>query len=191
MAVFEKAGMGDRDGGAGMSFRSSAGVPTPIPPASRTEAPASALPFEAFLDVVRDAPLISIDLIVKNPANEVLLGLRRNEPAAGFWFVPGGRVLKNETLDAAFERLTQAELGITRPRQDALFYGVWEHFYGSNAGRVAGFGTHYVVLAYQLTLDAAMLCLPQAEQHQQYRWALPEVIAAQSGIHHHSRAYFK
>lgn len=183
--------MGNRGWETGASFRSAAGTLTPIPPASRTEASASALPFLAFLDVVRDAPLISIDLIVKNPANEVLLGLRRNEPAAGFWFVPGGRVLKNETLDAAFERLTQAELGITRPRRDALFYGVWEHFYGSNAGQVAGFGTHYVVLAYQLMLDAAILCLPQAEQHQQYRWALPETLADQADVHHHTRVYFE
>lgn len=190
MAVFEQAGMANKDcvmiGGtdheAAAMPASSGLLPTiAVPP----------LAFEAFMDVVRDTPLISIDLIVKNAANEVLLGLRRNEPAADYWFVPGGRVLKNETLDAAFSRISQAELGISLPRHEASFYGVWEHFYDSNAGRVAGFGTHYVVLAYQLTLNEDALCLPLAEQHQRYRWILPEMILRQADIHYHTRSYFK
>lgn len=127
---------------------------------------APALPFGAFMDVVRDATLISIDLIVKDAVNEVLLGLRRNEPAAGLWFVLGGRVLKNETLDVAFARLSQVELGITLSRQAAAFYGIWEHFYDSNAGLLPGFSTHYVVFDYQITLNKNTLCLPLDRQYQ-------------------------
>ena len=61
-------------------------------------------------------PLISIDLLVQNEHGEYLLGLRNNRPAQGYWFVPGGRVLKNETLDGAFKRLTFEELGIELKR---------------------------------------------------------------------------
>lgn len=190
MAVSEPIEMVEENCGRGVSASAAEAGPLCSPsPAAVTAIPA--LPFGAFMNVVRDTPLVSIDLIVKNPANEVLLGLRLNEPAAGFWFVPGGRVLKNETLDAAFARLSQAELGITLSRQAATFHGVWEHFYDSNAGHVPGFGTHYVVLSYQLTLNADELCLPLAEQHQQYRWALPEVVVTQADVHHHTRAYFK
>ncbi|VEB85871.1 GDP-mannose mannosyl hydrolase) [Citrobacter koseri] len=66
---------------------------------------------EDFATVVRSTPLISIDLIVENERGEFLLGKRTNRPAQGYWFVPGGRVQKDETLEKAFERLTQAETG--------------------------------------------------------------------------------
>lgn len=68
-----------------------------------------------FATVVRSTPLISIDLIVENAQGEYLLGKRTNRPAQGFWFVPGGRVQKDETLADAFARLTQAELGLSLP----------------------------------------------------------------------------
>ncbi|HCL5083878.1 TPA: GDP-mannose mannosyl hydrolase, partial [Salmonella enterica] len=65
---------------------------------------------EDFAAVVRTTPLIALDFIVENDQGEILLGQRLNRPAQGYWFVPGGRVCKDETLEAAFERLTQAEL---------------------------------------------------------------------------------
>ncbi len=64
-----------------------------------------------FSQVVASTPLISIDLILKSPDNLILLGERLNKPAQGFWFVPGGRVYKNESLDNAFVRITESELG--------------------------------------------------------------------------------
>ncbi|STJ10662.1 GDP-L-fucose synthetase [Escherichia coli] len=65
-------------------------------------------------------------------AASFLLGKRTNRPAQGYWFVPGGRVQKDETLEAAFERLTMAELGLRLPITAGQFYGVWQHFYDDN-----------------------------------------------------------
>ncbi|AIF61170.1 colanic acid biosynthesis protein WcaH [Escherichia coli B7A] len=66
---------------------------------------------EDFATVVRSTPLVSLDFIAENSRGEFLLGKRTNRPAQGYWFVPGGRVQKDETLEAAFERLTMAETG--------------------------------------------------------------------------------
>ncbi|MEN9658097.1 MAG: hypothetical protein RL571_1562 [Pseudomonadota bacterium] len=151
----------------------------------------SPLAFADFLQVVERAPLISIDLVVQNSAGQALLGWRTNQPACDHWFVPGGRVQKNETLDAAFLRLTQAELGIALPRSARQWLGVYEHFYDSNAGRLDGFGTHYVVLAYTLQLDEADMALPLGEQHSRYRWASKVEIIQDPAVHLHSRAYFE
>jgi hypothetical protein len=41
-----------------------------------------------FARVVRLAPLVSIDILVKDPQGYTLLGLRVNEPAKGKYFVP-------------------------------------------------------------------------------------------------------
>jgi len=67
---------------------------------------------EDFKLVVQSAPLFSIDLVVLNEKNQILVGKRKNAPAKGYWFVPGGRVFKNEPLAEAFARITRTELGI-------------------------------------------------------------------------------
>ena len=58
---------------------------------------------------VRLTPLVAIDRIIRNGRDEVLLGLRNNEPAKGCYFVSGGIVLKNGRLAEAFTRLVKSE----------------------------------------------------------------------------------
>jgi colanic acid biosynthesis protein WcaH len=59
---------------------------------------------DTFKTVIASTPLVSIDLVVTNQNGEALLGKRLNRPAKDFWFVPGGRILKEESLAAAFRR---------------------------------------------------------------------------------------
>lgn len=148
------------------------------------------LAFPDFLQVVKNAPLVSIDLMVQNEAGKYLLGMRLNEPAKGSWFVPGGRIHKNETLDQAFRRITLAELGVSFERQVAPLHGVYEHFYETNAGEQIGFGTHYVVLAHRLQLRESDLKLPEQEQHQVWRWMSADAIRVDEQISKFSRDYF-
>lgn len=143
---------------------------------------------EDFATVVRSTPLISIDLIVENADGEFLLGKRTNRPAQGFWFVPGGRVQKDEPLAQAFERLTLAELGIRLPLAAGEFYGVWQHFYDDNFSGT-DFSTHYIVLGFRLKVNQADLALPDT-QHEDYRWLTPEALVAEENVHDNSRAYF-
>ncbi|EPK7285496.1 GDP-mannose mannosyl hydrolase [Citrobacter farmeri] len=143
---------------------------------------------EEFATVVRFTPLISIDLIVENAQGEFLLGKRLNRPAQGYWFVPGGRVQKDEPLSAAFERLTEAELGQRLPLSAGEFYGVWQHFYDDNFSG-EDFSTHYIVLAFRLWVEESDLPLPDA-QHNAYRWLKPAALLASDNVHDNSRAYF-
>ena len=66
---------------------------------------------DKFLQVIECTPLGSIDLIVRDGYSRLLLGRRKNEPAAGYRFTPGGRIRKNERLDTAFRRICGDELG--------------------------------------------------------------------------------
>ena len=63
------------------------------------------LPDALFSSIIEHAPLISMDLVVRDGAGRVLLGKRLNRPAKGFWFVPGGRIRKGERFEASFSRL--------------------------------------------------------------------------------------
>ncbi len=151
--------------------------------------PAARLPLNEFLEVVIRAPLVSIDLIVRDDDGRVLLGLRRNAPARGYWFVPGGCIRKNETLDLAFGRITLDELGVTAQRGDARLLGVFDHLYDENAGDLPGFGTHYLVLAHALPEGIAVT--PPLEQHSEYRWLSVEALLADPHVHEYSKAYFR
>ncbi len=141
-----------------------------------------------FLQLLRTGPLVSIDLVVRDPAGRVLVGWRVNRPARDTWFVPGGRVFKGERLDDAFRRITAAELGRPFERADAQSLGVFEHFYNDNGLDVPGVGTHYVVLAHALTV-AADFQRPDA-QHSAWRWMTPEELLADPAVHANTRAYF-
>lgn len=142
-----------------------------------------------FQTVVASTPLISIDLLVQNEQGEYLLGLRKNRPAQGCWFVPGGRVLKNESLDDAFKRLTRTELGLALERSRAVFEGVYEHFYQDSV-----FGdtpsTHYVVLGYRLKLSPGHPLVLPLSQHGEYRWWPVLEIKTSPLVHPHTQAYW-
>jgi len=146
---------------------------------------------ETFRTVVASTPLVSIDLVVQNAEGAILLGQRLNRPAQGFWFVPGGRIQKNETLDAAFRRLTLGELGHTFERCQARLLDVYEHFYADSVFGEAGDNpdTHYVVLGYHLVLPASVALAPPAEQHDRYRWWSIAETQASTEVHANSRAY--
>lgn len=146
---------------------------------------------EVFKVVVDATPLVSIDLVVRDAAGRILLGLRKNRPAKAFWFVPGGRVRKGETLDEAFRRLAVTELGLELSRDGARFVGVYEHLY---ADSVFGVGadspsTHYVVLAYELV--SRLLSeegLPLSQHDKFHWWTVPEALES-AAVHENTKAY--
>lgn len=146
---------------------------------------------ETFKTVVASTPLVSIDLLVRNADGQLLLGRRTNRPARGCWFAPGGRICKNEGLDAAFRRISEAELGRPCERARARLLDVYEHFY---ADSVFGDGpqepdTHYVVLGYLLEIEEGDSLCPPADQHDGYRWWPLDEIRASALVHPNTRAY--
>jgi len=154
-----------------------------------TKPSAPRLPAERWACVVRDAPLVSIDLIVRDSDDRVLLGLRTNRPAKGTWFVPGGVIRKGEHMADAFRRLSKDELGAEYELDSSRLLGVYEHLYEDNFLGEPGFGTHYVVIGRELRLREAPDELPK-EQHARYRWLAVEDLLADESVHHNTKAYF-
>lgn len=157
------------------------------------------LEHDTFNMVVKSTPLISIDLIVRNDQEEILLGLRKNKPAEGFWFVPGGRVCKNESIGNAFKRLTFAELGIEIPISSARYLGLYEHFYEDSIFTddlvENPVSTHYVVNAFEVVLSEtkgldknSFKVLPK-DQHDEYCWFTEDQLLKDERVHLHSKWY--
>ena len=143
-----------------------------------------------FKTIVDTTPLVSIDLLVRNVDGKILVGKRVNRPAQGYWFVPGGRILKNERIADAFARLTEAELGTRLEIASATYLGLYEHFYDDSIFTVGSdtVSTHYVVSGFEVVLPEEYSSLPY-EQHNEYQWLSEEEFKSSEHVHLHSRWY--
>ena len=142
---------------------------------------------EAFSEVIKNTPLISIDLIIENEQGKILLGKRVNEPAKDKWFVPGGRIFKDEKLDDAFRRTSKTEIGIELERKEVAFHGIYEHFYNNNVFNDE-FSTHYIVYAHKLQVDEKKVTLNN--QHESYAWFTIDELLKDSNVHQYTKDYF-
>lgn len=129
-----------------------------------------------FSELVQKAPLIAIDLcIIKN--RSILLGKRLNNPAKNCFFVPGGRVLKNEKIKDTTNRILEEETSF-RFKDDIYlvsFLGVFEHFYNDNFLDNEDFNTHYITIAYLIDYKNLVKIdlKKKSEQHSEYIWLNP------------------
>jgi len=147
------------------------------------------LPQETFLEVVRNAPLISIDLVLRDSSKRVLLGRRNNNPARGSWFVPGGVIYKGETIDQALRRVFETELGQPLEKETIRFMGVYEHFYDENFAGIPGISTHYVTLAYEIRVENVSGLHPDS-QHESLRWMEIPALLSSEDVHENTKTYF-
>ncbi|MFM2402551.1 MAG: hypothetical protein RL223_431 [Pseudomonadota bacterium] len=171
-----------------------ADTPTNTPAAGPAPSPPR-LPHDVWLGIVRQTPLVSVDLVCEDPQGRVLLGWRENRPARHSWFVPGGAIRKDERVAQALARVLRDELGLavmpgTLPPLESL--GTWQHLYpDDNFADEPGTSTHYVVLAWRLRLDAAQTAsLRPDAQHERLRWFSREALRADMQVHANTRAYF-
>lgn len=145
---------------------------------------------DTFKVIVESAPLVSIDLVVKDSERRILVGKRVNRPAMGYWFVPGGRIRKGETLVRAFSRITASELGVALNIKDARYLGLYEHFYDDSvfSEQDPRVSTHYIVNGFEVMLPEGHCSLP-FDQHNQYKWLMEEEFCNSDDVHLHSRWY--
>ena len=156
--------------------------------------PPALLPAAQFAQACEALPLVSIDLVLTDDTHRLLLGLRRNAPARGWWFTPGGRIRKNEPLAEARRRIAAEELGLPETTvHRAMLMGAWDHFYPDSAFN-PDVSTHYVNLALWLPLtpdEVASLTLPEGvgEQHTAWQWMPLTQAERDDGVHPHVRVY--
>lgn len=143
---------------------------------------------QEFVRIIDATPLVSIDLVVRNEHEQVLLGYRRNRPAQGYWFVPGGRIRKNECSQDALQRIAQAELGVALGGGRLL--GAFDHLYEDNFFGIPDLGTHYVVLAYECRLGSGSRVVAD-DQHADLKWWDVDALLTSSEVHDNTKLYFR
>src|SRR5215472_19371662 len=89
----------------------------------------------------------------------------------------------------AFARLVKTETGHAARFDDARLIGVFEHFYDSNRPVNGGYGTHYVVLGYELLWPSAAVPRPDDQPSELRWWPVAELLASDR-VHENAKAYF-
>jgi 8-oxo-dGTP diphosphatase len=67
---------------------------------------------ELYSQILQVMPIPCVDLLISDNAGNVLLLLRKNEPAADQWWFPGGRVWFGEKREDAAKRKLKEECGL-------------------------------------------------------------------------------
>lgn len=145
---------------------------------------------EHFVELLRGLPLVSVDLVFVRDGREVLLGWRTNRPAQHSWFVPGGRILKDERRADALARVAARELGIADIHAlQPGFLGPFEHFYPDCVAGDIGVSTHYVVLAHRIDVPVGFEIPGKDDQHTELRWWPIDEALASPDVHRFTRDY--
>jgi colanic acid biosynthesis protein WcaH len=143
------------------------------------------IPDDEWETVVRNVPIVSIDLVVRS-ADGIILGKRTNRPAKGEWFVPGGRVHKHERLVEATHRVASEELGIEIEVIERL--GAYEHLYHDAELDDVG-GKHYLANGFVVETDAG---IDKVETDDQYGGLRAfESTELPTNLHEYTAAYLR
>ena len=127
-----------------------------------------------FIEVVKNTPLIAIDLFIIRD-KKLLLGKRKNPPGKNQYFVPGGRIKKNQHIFEALQKILSIETNMIFKSEDnnAFFLGFDEHFYENNFLNHKKFDTHYIVLMFGIKFENLQPInnkISLNEQHDEFIW---------------------
>jgi colanic acid biosynthesis protein WcaH len=142
-----------------------------------------------YYKVCEKSNITSIDIIVSYEG-KYLVGKRINNPAKGFFFVPGGVIGKDETISQAMKRLSKRELSVELNIEDFNFLVISQHWYDCNCIDDK-FGTHYISLSYEkeLTYDE-FIKINLDDQHSESKFMTKEEIFSRSDVHNNTKGFF-
>jgi colanic acid biosynthesis protein WcaH len=112
------------------------------------------IPAAQFKQILEVMPVLCVDVVLRNSRGEYLLVKRANEPLKGQWWVVGGRVFKDETLEQAVRRKVKQEVGLTV--QDLEPIGYYEDWFEKNAIPLDS-RLHAVSVVFAATIDAGQV----------------------------------
>jgi len=90
------------------------------------------LPLELYEQCVANLVIVCVDVILQRKSDrKLLLFLRRDPPAKGIWWWPGGRMFRGETFQQAAVRKICEETGFNDTKKFKVkgLVGVWNTFF--------------------------------------------------------------
>lgn len=146
------------------------------------------LPKEEYVRLMASGPIPAVDMVITDRDGKVLLGRRTDHPAQGFWFVPGGRLLRDETVSEAVRRISTRELGVALEPGRGL--GVFHHRHPTDAVG-AHTGCHFVVLSVAARWPSELPApVPADGSHEALRFFHVHDLLRDHSVHQLTKNYF-
>lgn len=123
------------------------------------------LPPDIYNEIYSKVPRLAVELLIKNQ-NGVLWVKRNIPPGQGMWYIPGGTVLLDESIDDALKRIARAELGVEV--EIIKFVKVLDWYQSKN---VTG---HPISLVYEVRIIEGEIKLDNQSSEYRYFKGLPE-----------------
>ena len=120
-------------------------------------------PGALYKQVLKHMPVATVDFVIVH-GGAFLLGIRKNKPAKGQWWVPGGRIWKGETQSVAIKRKLEEETGMSAA--SVKFVGVFDAMFPDS---MFGTPTHSITLLYRVTPTSISSFRPDF-QHGELKW---------------------
>lgn len=110
----------------------------------------SLIPKKQYIRILKNLPILCVDIIVRDKKGSYLLVKRVNEPKKGRWWVIGGRTFKGESLEKAAMRKVREETG--KRIRDLRPMGYFELINGVNPFGIF-FKYHAVSVVFTAVID--------------------------------------
>jgi len=132
---------------------------------------ASRLPDAEYGRVLDDIVVTCVDCVVAY-GEQMLLGLRRQEPYKGGWWVPGGRMHPGERFEETAQRVLRRELGLKVIADRFDYISTTSYIWSRREQPPADHGCHMigVNLVLRISLKESQQ-ITHGEDYQTSRWA--------------------
>lgn len=120
--------------------------------------------YKQILDLM---PICCVDLVLYNKG-KILLAKRKNNPAKDQWWVPGGRVLKNEKLTDSVKRKAKDELGVDVNIKKVI--GIYEIKFNKGPFKNIKNGIHNISVNFLVELKNEKDCIKLDKTNKMYKF---------------------
>ncbi len=122
---------------------------------------------DLYKKILENAPMCAVDFVLVYN-NKVLLAYRTNEPAKDQWWLPGGRLYKNERLEDAIRRKAYEEVGIKVDIEKKI--GCYEVMFKESPFKNIKSGLHYIAICYLVKPLNDNVEIKLDSQHLKHKW---------------------
>lgn len=134
------------------------------------------IPNNEYQRILEVLPILCVDCVITYQ-NSCLLLLRKNEPAKGQWWFPGGRLQKGEIIKDAAIRKASEEVNLSCRFEKVI--SIEETIFGNLTNHPSEIHT-VNICCHLSTLEAKSLAIDS--HHDDYRWVSAET-AKSLGLH--------
>ena len=135
------------------------------------------IPPSEYENIMEKMPVCCVDIVIKK-LDRFLLVLRENEPLKGEWWIPGGRIHKNEKSEDAARRKVKEECNINIKIEKKI--GFYDVFSDKGIFDNLKTGVHTVSVVFLASVDGEE-GIALDKQSSKFRWMTKEEMSDNIG----------